>query len=328
MKTKRLLLIMMCLGLVLSAFSGCAGRKTTVLTVGEAEVNSEIFAYFFNKAYSAVEAEGGNLLDRGAITDDAIERCGEYVSSITLFEQMNLSLNADEKLEISQNVEEEWHLYGGYYESAGISKQTVAKIERANAMRTALLLYYFGEGSEYEVGEDEIEYYFDQTYVQFQAINGYLTTTNEQGETIRLSEEEAAALRADFESKKQKLESGVTLRELNDGVEVDPTFAAVSNQAYPDGFLEQVAKLEENKPAIIEVEDYIFLVIRQDAKEGEENYYNSYRTDYIEALRGEMLTDMLVATMEDYEIIRNEQQLEKAADRLIDARNERKKASY
>ncbi len=308
----------------MTAFAGCGSRKVTVLTVGEAQVDNEIFSYFFDKAYSAVEAQGGDLLDRAAITEAAINRCGEYVSSITLFEQMNLILSADEKLAISKSAEEEWHLYGDYYESAGITKQTVAKIKRVDAMRTALLLYYFGEGSEYEVSEEEIEYYFDQTYVQFQAINGYLTTTNEQGETIRLTEKEAEALRADFEAKKQKLESGVTVAELNAGVEIDPTFVDVSSGAYPKGFLEQVAKLENDKPAIIEVEDYIFLVIRQDAKEGEENYYKSYRTEYIEALRGEMLTDMLVATMEDYEVIRSEKQIEKAADDLVDTRNERK----
>ncbi len=320
---KKFVSVFLCAVLCLALFSACGGKQT-VLTIGQAEIDEEIFAYFFSRVYTQTEADGGDLLDTAAIIDAAVDACGEYVSSVTLFEQMNLTLSADDKMSVANSTEDEWLLYGSYYTAAGISKQAVAKIKRVEAMRTALLLYYFGEGSEYEVSEEEIEYYFDQTYVQFQAINGYLTSTDEQGNSTPLSETEIEALKEDFESKKKKLEAGLTLAEVNGGTEIDPTFVAVSNSAYPEGFLAEVAKLETDTPAVIEAQDYIFLVVRMDAKEGEESYYNSYRTSYIEALRGEMLTDLLIATTEDYEVNRDESALEKTAKAVIKTRNERK----
>ncbi len=323
MRIKKIAL-MLCLVIAFGAFSGCEKEKTNVLTIGAAYVDSEIFAYLFNYAYNELQAQGEETPGTSEIIDSAVNYCGEYVSSITLFEQMNLKLTTDDKKSMADETEEEWKLYGSYYSDAGISKQTVLKIKESRAMRTALLLYYFGEGSEYEVKEEEIEYYFDRTYVQFQAINGYLTTINELNETLPLSQEEQEKLMLDFRSKKQRLEAGASLAEVNDGNEVEANFVAVENTAYPKGFLEQVAQLEYNKPTIIQMEDYIFLVIRQDAKSAEENYYKSYRTSYIEALRGENLTDMLVATMEDYLVTRSDEGIAEVAEKVLAARNNRK----
>lgn len=321
---KRIICVVLCLALAAAAFSGCSARKSTVLTVGEAQVDSEIFAYYFDKVYAATESEGGDLLDTAAITEAAVDKCCEYVGAVTLFSQLNLSLSVDDKKSIANTTEDIWMLYSDYYTAAGVSKQTVYKIQEAEHIRTALLLYYFGEGSEYEVSEEEIEYYFDLTYVQFYAINGYLTTVDENGDTVELTSEAKDALRVEFETKRQKIENGAELAEVNGGNTVDSTFVAVSNTAYPDGFLEQVAQLEYDEPTVIETAEYIFLVVRADAKEGEESYYESYRTSYIEALRGEMLTDMLVQTGKEYEVVRNDTGLEKAADGVVDARNKRK----
>ena len=135
-----------------------------------------------------------------------------------------------------------------------------------------------------------------------------------------ISEEEKLALKEAFENKRKQLEDGLTFAEINDGNEVESTFIAVSNAAYPEGFLASVAALEYDKPAVIETEENIFLVVRSDAKEGEDSYFNAYRTKYIEDLRGSDLTDMLIATGEEYEVTREDSDLKSIAKDVVEAR--------
>lgn len=316
---KRILSILLCVAVCAAAFAGCTQKKQTVMTIGAAEIDNEIFAYFFDEVYSQTQLEGGDTGDTAAMIDAAVAKCSGYVGTVTQYEQFMFEMSPEEKLQIATETEEEWMLYGKYYTSIGVSKQTVTKINTARIMRTALLYYYFGEGSEYAVSEEEIEFYFDQAYVEFKTLNGYLTTFDEEGNSIPLSDAELEAVRAEFESKRQKLASGTSLSELNDGQDVEATFVAVSNTAYPEGFLEKVAQLKYDTPTVIETDDYIFIVIRLDAKT--DSNFKNYRTNYIETLRGEMLTDLLVSTGSDYGITRNEDRLSDVAENIIDRRN-------
>lgn len=316
---KKILSILLCAVLVCTAFAGCAQKKKTVMTVGAAEIDNEIFAYFFDEIYSKTQQEGGSLEDTASMVDEAVAKCSGYVGTVTQYEQFMFEMSPKDKLQISTDTEEEWMFYGEYYSSVGISKQTVTKINTARVMRTALLEYYFGEGSEYAVSEEEIEFYFDQAYVEFKTLNGYLTTFDEEGNSIPLSEDELAAVRAEFEDKRQKLASGTSIAELNNGVDVESSFVAVSNADYPPGFLEKVAELKYDTPTIIETDGYIFIVIRLDAKT--DSNYENYRTSYIETLRGEMLTDLLVSTGNDYGVTRDNDEIAVAAKKIINRRN-------
>ncbi len=319
---KKTLSVALIAAVLLSLLAGCSAmpRKKTALTIGKAQVDNEVFAYFFDAACSEAEKKGAGLNDTKALTERAVELCCCYVEATTQYEQMSMKLDAESRKIISQNSEECWRLYGGYYTKAGVSKQTVGKIEAAVQYRTALLLYYFGEGSEYEVSEEEIEGYFDRNYVEFEAIVGYLTVPDESGETVPLTEEEADALRASFADKRNRMKSGSTLTQVNDDIEVSPTYVSVNSSAYPEGFLQKVASLPYNEPTVIETEEYIFLVVRRDAKKGDENNYTQYRTRYIDALRGETLDEMLIETAKEYPMERHHRVMEKAANKVLDAR--------
>ena len=307
---KKLLSILLCLALVSACFCGCTQKKQTVMTVGAAEIDNEIFAYFFDEVYSQTKQDGGDLNDTAAMIEAAVAKCNGYVGTVTQYGQFMFEMSPKEKLQIATETEEEWMLYGKYYSSVGISKQTVTKINTARVMRTSLLLYYFGEGREYEVSEAEIE---------FKTLNGYLISFDEEGNSIPLSNTELAAVRADFESKRQQLASGTAISEFNNGQDVEASFVAVTNTAYPEGFLAKVAELKYDTPTIIETEEYIFIVIRLDAKT--DSNYENYRTSYIETLRGEMLTDLLVSTGKDFGVTLNENRISDVADSVIDIRN-------
>ncbi len=321
---KKIISLILCAAVCFGVLCSCSTSEKIVLTVGEAQVDGEVFAYFFSEVYSERESSGADLLAIDEMIELAVDRCCEYVAATTLFGTLQLPFSADSKKNVATKTEDEWMLYGGYYTDAGVSKQTVSKIIEAEEYRTQLLLHYFGEGSEYEVSEDEIEYYFDRTYVAFKVVNGYFTTTDENGDTVALPEADIAAIREDFAKKCLRLETGSSFADINDGNDVDATFSAVSNAAFPEGFLARVSELAYDTPTVIETDENIFLVVRVDAKKGADNYYSTYRTKYIEDLRGEMLTDMLIASGEEYGVVQNGGNLEKIADDVISARNKRK----
>ncbi|HBL40883.1 MAG TPA: hypothetical protein DDY98_04645, partial [Ruminococcaceae bacterium] len=230
---KKVLSVALLLAVLLSVFTGCSStpRKKTALTIGKAEVDNEVFSYYLDAAYSEAEKSGADLNDTNALMERAVDLCCRYVGTTTMFEQISLKLDAESRKAISDDSEECWRLYGGHYTKAGVSKSTIGKIETVEQYRTALLLYYFGEGSEYEVSEEEIEYYFDQNYVEFQAIVGYLTTQDENGKTVELPWRELADLRTEFYTKRNRMNEGASLAEVNGDIEVSPIFVSVNSSA-------------------------------------------------------------------------------------------------
>ena len=313
---------------LLPVLTGCSllPRKRTALVIGKAEIDNEVFAYYFDAAYTEFEKEGGDVNSKSALKKRAVELCCQYVGTTTEFEQIGMTLNAESRRSISDNSEEFWRLYGGHYAKEGVSKATVGKIETVEQYRIALLLYYYGEGGEYEIPEKDIEEFFDQNYVEFQAIVGYLTTQNENGDTVPISKKEKAALRATFEEKVRRMKNGATLTEVNDDIEVSPIFASVENSAYPEGFLEQVSTLSYNEPKLIETKEYLFLVVRQDAKKGEENNYTNYRTRYIDAIQDKALDNSLMKSGQEYPIEYRDRVMDSVMNKVLDVRQAKEQA--
>ena len=112
---KKFLSILLCALLVCASFAGCAQKKKTVMTVGQAEIDNEIFAYFFDEAYYQTQAEGGDTSDEAALIEAAVAKCSGYVGTVTQYEQFMFEMAPQEKLEIATETEEEWMLYGNYY---------------------------------------------------------------------------------------------------------------------------------------------------------------------------------------------------------------------
>lgn len=316
----RLLPMLICLSLLAS----CSALERPALEVADAKLSAGIYKYFYDTARSDAEASGADLLDDAAIREDAVLRCTRYVAANTVFGSYGLTLDTAAKAAVSTEVNDLWAYYSRYYTSVGITKQELTDIKTGEAKRTKLLLFFFGEGSEYEVTEAEIEYYFDKSYVAFRSLTGYFTTTDESGAEVSLPADEIAAIKADFQKKLAILKEEGDFSAVNDGESVDVSFVSMTNSAYPEGFLQKVSELEYDKPVLIETATDIFLVERVNAKTGDDNYYENYRTQYVEALRGDALTEMLTSTAEEYPLISHESVLKRCEKTVTKARNERK----
>ena len=75
------------LALLLSVLAGCsaAPRKKTALTIGKAEIDNEVFAYYFDAAYSEAQKSGTDLNDTAALTERAVDLCCGYVATTTQY---------------------------------------------------------------------------------------------------------------------------------------------------------------------------------------------------------------------------------------------------
>ncbi len=108
--------------------------------------------------------------------------------------EYGLTLSASEKRSASNNLEDLWHVFSGYYEKLGVSKQTLMKIETADTSRNRLFYYIYDEGGEKAVSEDDIKKYYNENYISFRAITGYLTTTDANGDTVVMTADQKAAM--------------------------------------------------------------------------------------------------------------------------------------
>ena len=101
-----------------------------------------------------------------------------------LAKKCGVTLSTANKATVSEKVNAYWGIYGEYYTSIGISKETLTKIFTADAYRNQLLVHFYGEGGEEEISTATMYAYFKMHYIVFQAINGYFTYMDDNGNTV------------------------------------------------------------------------------------------------------------------------------------------------
>lgn len=291
------------LALCLAVFSGaCAGKDDWALDIAGARISPEIYAYYLD---AVIRAPGDYGLSPPAAEnlarDKAAELCQNYVAANTLLSENGIELTAGKKAAVASRVSGLWNFYSGHYEAIGVTRQTVHKIETANAAKEALLLYFFDSETEKAATEDAIRAYYSETFLSFVSINGYLTKTMDDGATVKLSAEEAAALAGKFEAMRVRITEGDSFEAVGEWFAADSGTSAGKAEykmikkggvLYPDGFFEALAALAPGTPGIIQLDQYIFLVMRSKPDFDSENYTTN-RTGCLDALKGVEIDKMI-----------------------------------
>ncbi len=231
-----------------------------------------------------------------ALYDRAEELCAEYVAVNSLFRTYNCSLTTAEKSEVSIAVNDQWRLYGRYYESIGVSKQTFYKIQLSTAYRDAILNALYGEGGATPVAEEQLRQYYEAHYIVFRAISGYYTSVDEEGRSVPMGEEERAATDSAFNNMAERINDGTDINTAyNDYLEsigdteadesVAVRIANADSQGYPEGFFEAVHALEQDTATVIRLGDYIYVIVRLDPYTEDNSYYQANRSDVLRGLK-------------------------------------------
>lgn len=111
------------------------------------------------------------------IKDDTIKQVRRFVGIQRICEENNISLTSEEIAEVNKEVQESWdesniyvqYIYGyntigEYYESMGISIESLKEISKVNKLSTKLFLHYYGKDGTIPVSEDEINTYLKENY--------------------------------------------------------------------------------------------------------------------------------------------------------------------
>lgn len=173
--------------------------------------------------YFDQEVEGKKFADY--LSEQALKATKEYVAVVNKFEELGLELTEEETKEISDNVRSTWDSYGDFYESEGISKDSVKLVMRASTMRTKLFDYYYGEGGEEAVSDSDIEIYLNDNYVRYKTI-AIAKSTNEDETAAETEDQEKKALRDEYLEKA----NGVSFEDFDAVIEEYNEYVAAQSQ--------------------------------------------------------------------------------------------------
>jgi hypothetical protein len=75
-----------------------------------------------------------------------------------------------------------------------------------------------------------------------------------------------------------------------------------SDGAFPTGFFKEVANIKTGSASTVVLDDYAFLVQRIDVFDETYNYYGSYRTQCLRALKGKAFDQMIDQWSQSYKV--------------------------
>lgn len=318
------LIIAACLAVLSCA---CTRNNDYALDIAGAKISQEVYACFMDTVLFKPEDFGlPTKPDKSAVKAKTEALCKDYVAVNTIISDRGTPLDSNEKAAVAGTVINLWHLFSAHYESIGVTKQSLTKIETSKAAKDTLLFYYYGEGGIEPVGEDEIKNYFSENYISFRTINGYLTRTDENGITEDLTGAEVLAMKIKLESLAVRITDGEDFEQASElfaeeqGItpgSTDFKLLGKDDQSYPEGFFDQVASLAPGKPDIIAMDNYVFLVVKREVLLSEEDYFNS-RKECLKALRGNELDQMIATATAEYEAVSNERITDKIYAKIVD----------
>ena len=326
-KFKSFVAVLLCLAAVFCT-AGCSASKKSALNISGAQIDYETFLYYFDQVHAFPEKyELAADATNEQMIDAAIELCCEYVAVNTKLSEYGLTLSASEKRSASNNLEDLWHVFSGYYEKLGVSKQTLMKIETADTSRNRLFYYIYDEGGEKAVSEDDIKKYYNENYISFRAITGYLTTTDANGDIVVMTADQKAAMNKEFIELSTRLGNGQTMNEIVELYSKKHPDSTVSDQlqfikkgtdSYPEGFFEKVQQLSVGSNTVLIMDNYIFLILRENPSEDEaKQYYDRYRDDCLKSLRGDEFKTIVEGYASELSVKRNDRVINKAVKEVL-----------
>ena len=302
---KRILCAVTALTVCMTLLTACGGSKTA-LQIGGAQVSSEIYTYYYDLVKRSPEEYPGDA------RKNAISLCKEYVAVNTLAAERSITLKTEQEAAASAWVNQQWKFFSTYYTGLGLSKQTLMKVRENEARRALLLEAYYGAGGLQPVADDALKDYFSKHFVVFKSINGYLTDTNDAGESLALSDDRIAQIKKQFNTMADSISKGASIEEVNtqylesqNSSSVGEFTASVidgENTDYPEGFYDQVAAMKNGDVKVITLSTFIYVVQKLDALGEKGSYFTQYRTDVLQSMKGEDFEKLLQERESSFEV--------------------------
>ncbi len=273
------LLAMLLASSVLLLFGACSAKNEYALKIEGAEIGSEVFAYYLDKAVAAPERYG---LKKNASASElkkaAVNECKRYIAINTDFKKSGKPLTSAQKVEISESVNDIWLRYENHYNKIGVSKQTLNKIITAEKYEEAVFTSLYDKGTGNAVAEKKLQDYFYTNYVSFRTVCVYFTSAN--GEPLsQLEKNEMLAVFDSLAAEKASTPEAFTQGFLDEGYSASDTVILKKNSdGYPEGFFDAVYKQADATVQIIVYDDCVFAVYKENLRDKGESVFAAYRS--------------------------------------------------
>ena len=279
----------------------CSCGKNAKVRVNSAKIGKGVYAYFTDLAERQAPESGDT--DVTGLANNLLVR---YVAVNSEFANRGLDLTLEEKSTLSSTVNSYWHLFSKYYEGIGVSKNDLYKIEESKCFETRLMEVYYSENGDSPVSDSELKEYFNNNFVAFRSATGFLTTVDENNNTVSLSDSDREKTAEVFSRMANEINEGVAsvddASSYAENVAVTDSVVVIdkSSTRYPDGFFDNVKNIEVGSTASFTVGDYIFTVTRSDITADE--LFEEYRRDCLKALKGEEFETVVESWMTAYSV--------------------------
>ena len=177
------------------AATGCGESTAWIAKCEDMTLNSGVYIFYQTEAYSeatsklkkdneeldisdtkllkTMTVEGTDITQW--INSHAEEKIKIFMAVNKKFDELGLSLSAEDESAIDNISESYWQYYAENYEKNGIGKDSFRQIVEFDYKKEAVFLHYYGEGGEKECADPEIGAYLEGNYSRVKTIKFDLT---------------------------------------------------------------------------------------------------------------------------------------------------------
>lgn len=308
--------------LIILSFASCGKADDHPYSCDGQVVTKGVYNYYLDTVRNNPKEYGADKDDTESIKEAVKTCCGEYLGAIKLMENEGITLDSEFKRLAAENTENIWSLFSEHYESIGVTKQDITKIQTHESRLLQLLDHYFGADGEKPVSDADMKEEFVDMYVGFKAIEGSLTKINDSGEAVELTDKEAKELEALFRSMATKINNRTaTIDELNEeyneslGIIVTAPLSTQlmkeGDPMYDDDFFSQVYSISHGYAKMIKSGSSIYVIERQTIATDDEDAFMMYRSEVLQSMKMETIEKKITKLIKKMTIEENGKLIEK-----------------
>lgn len=253
---------------------------------GDLELPIGAYIYYLSISYNEAAAQIGTdtkVLDgevEGTPAEEwIVAKAQQYVNQFYWMDdemqRLGLTLTEDDLNSATTTSSSYWAYYGATFESYGIAQSsfnTAYALYNAKYARVFEALY--GAGGEREIPAEDIEAHFLDTYYNYEFYTVPMTTTDDEGNSVDMTDEEKAALTKELEAVAGEIRAGDTtvMDAANDSAEAlesDSTFSSnvqtrddMESAFLPTAFVDTLTTMDEGDVEVFEASSRMVVLHR------------------------------------------------------------------
>lgn len=329
---------------MLVSVAACHPANEVAMTIGDVQITSALYMCALiqadgearntvDEAKAAEAEESGDTTTSTTSTTDyyaetvedtdfstwvrnrAEEICKEYAAYTMRFDEAGLTLDEDTQSEIDTYADMYWNSYGysTIYEPNGVSFDTYKTFFTYSYKAEEYFMSVYGEDGTDPVSDDELTTVLTENYVAAETLTGPYTTSDSEGNSTTLTDDEKTELKETFDGYAERLRQGESFEtiynEQNPDADVSTDTEAEDSPAdpyirlygsedtsYASDYFEDIKNMAVNDVAVLEDEtDGLTLVVRKDVTE-DPYYFNTLRDQLLYDAR----QDEMEASIDEY----------------------------